>query len=86
MDFRIKANFPGFLLIFLLICLFNAQIIYFDSTATNSTEEGNMQNPLIKWQELSIRLGNSSNSIVYFNNTNEINFSLSISNSNVTFR
>lgn len=86
MDFKIKANFSNFRLFFLFICLIKTQNIYFDSTARNSTEEGTPQNPLIKWQNLSNRLGNSSNYFVFFNNTNEINFSLSISNSNVTFR
>lgn len=81
-----QALFSKSIVFLMLICLSHNKIIYYDSEASNSTQDGTIENPFSNWANLQNALRNPSNYTVLFKNTIKCNILIEFANSNITFR
>ena len=70
---------------FLMNSMIHNQILYFNSSVIESSQEGTPENPLTSLQSLQCQL-NSSNETIYFLDSLSLNITLSISQSNITMQ
>jgi len=62
------------------------QILYFNSSVLESSQEGTPENPLTSLQSLQYQLKDSSNETICFLDSLSLNTTLSISQSNITWQ
>ena len=71
---------------FLMNSMIHNQILYFNSSVLESSQEGTPENPLTSLQSLQYQLKDSSNETICFLDSLSLNITLSISQSNITMQ